>query len=173
MTEDGFSFQLGTTDCSVVVSVHTGSQAHPTSCAADNTSACWLPVGVCSYRRFEVACGLILQYSLTLNMVGACCCKTFVIVYTSIRRHIPEDLNLQLYVYLPELFKTYELCGTLWTDYAVVRPICGSVSTCCMEQKPVTSIHTYLRVILIMCSVSLGFLIELKVLGMLCLSNFF
>jgi len=45
MTEDGFSFPLGTTDCSVVVSVHTGSQAHQASCAANNTSACWLPIG--------------------------------------------------------------------------------------------------------------------------------
>jgi len=71
-----------------------------------------------------------------------------------------------------KLFKTYEQRGTLWTDYAVVRLICGSVNTYCMEQWPVTSIHTYLHVVPIMCSVSLGFLIEPRVLGMLYLSNF-
>ena len=110
MTEDGFSFPPGTTDCSVVVNVHTGSQAHPASCAANNTSACWLPIGVCvcvcvwgGYRRFEAACSLILQCSLTLNVVEACCFKTSVIAYPSNRRHIPEDLNLQLCVYLPEV----------------------------------------------------------------------
>jgi len=172
MPEDGFSFPPGTTDCCVVVNVHIGSQAHPASCASNITSTCWLPIGMYSYRRFEAACSLILQYSLALNMVEACCFKTSVIVYPSKRRHFPEDLKLQLCVCLPELFKTYELCGTLWTDYAVVQLFCGSVNTYCIEQKPVTSIHTHPHVVLTMCSDSLGFLIELKVLGVLHLSIF-
>ena len=85
---------------------------------------------------------------------------------------VPEELNLQLCVYLPELFKTYELCGTVWTACAGVRLICGSVNTYYMEQKPLTNIHTYLHIVLIVCSVSFGFLIEVKFLAVLYLSIF-